>query len=511
MILLTGATGLLGRYVLRDLLLRGIRVATLVRDRTEGRAADRVAEVIDLWCRELGRRLPEPVVIAGDILDVDLGLTAADRRWLSARCDGVVHAAASLEFRPSPRGEPHATNVFGTRNLVDLCRRIGVSAFHHVSTAFVCGEITGPVLEVDQAQDRCFHNGYEQSKSQAEAMVRAAAGLRPTIYRPSVIVGDSRTGYTSTYHGIYRFIELACRLAQAPNQPGDRDGSSLHLPLRLPLTGDEHRDLVPVDWAAQAIVRLVDRLDCHGRTYHLTASHPVPARLIKDVAEEVLGIDGVRFGGPEVFDDPTPLERWFLDHIQEFWPYLHGDPRFDRRNLDAALPDLPSVRIDGPMLARMIRYAAADGWGRGSGRRGTSAVSRARINCRHYVEDVFPAAMRRSRVARAAGLDVAVALEVSGPGGGQWTCEWIGGNLASVRRGLREGAEVRYRTDPATFDDVIRGRQSPQEAFFARRIEVEGDVEKALKLAVLFGHILAENPVDPLSNQEATDALPAIA
>jgi thioester reductase-like protein/putative sterol carrier protein len=509
MILLTGATGLLGRYILRDLLLEGFGVATLVRDGTKARAADRVAEVIDHWNTVLDRRLPEPVVVAGDLLGANLGLTGADRRWLASRCDAVVHAAASLEFRPSLRGEPHATNVVGTGNLVEFCRRIGVSEFHYVSTAFVCGEIAGPVLEDDQDEDRCSHNVYEKSKSEAEAMVRVAAGLRPTVYRPSVIVGDSQTGYTSTYHGIYRFIELASRLAQASNEPGDRDGPSLHLPLRLPLTGDEHRDLVPVDWVARAIVSLVDRPDCHGRTYHLTASHPVPARLIKDVAEEVLGIEGVRFGGPEVFDDPTPLERGFLDHIQEFWPYLHGDPRFDRRNLDAALPDLPCVRIDRPMLARLIRYAVSDGWGRRSRRNPTRAVSRARINCRLYVEEVFPSAMRRSRVARAAGLDVTVALEVIGPGGGQWTCEWIGGDLASVHRGLREGAEVRYRTDSDTFDDVIRGRQSPQEAFFARRIEVAGDVEKALKLAVLFGHFLTEDTVQAHSNQEGTDALAA--
>jgi nucleoside-diphosphate-sugar epimerase len=486
-ILLTGATGLLGRYLLRDLLLAGYPVAVLARDAPGVPATDRVAALLDDISTALGRRLPQPVVLPGDVRRREVGLMPTEQRWLADHCGAVVHAAASLAFRPTRDGEPRATNVEGTQHLLDLCRRLRVSEFHHVSTAFVCGAAAGTVFEDDPADGRHFHNAYEATKADAERLVRSTAGLRATIYRPSVIVGDSRTGFTSTYHGVYRFIEFAYRLAEPP-----APGRPRRLALRLPLTGDEPRNLVPVDWVAQAIVRLIGRPACHGRTYHLTAPRLVPVRLLKEVAEELLQVEGVRFGGPGVVEDTTGLERLFLDRLEEYWPYLHGDPEFDSRRLQAALPDLPAVVIDRPLVERLVQFAVTDEWGH-RGRRGAKAPpAPARTDCRRYVEEVFPTAARRSVLGRAARLTATVALDVRGPHGGQWTCGWVGGDLQFVRRGLDPAADVCYRTDPATFDDVVRGRQSAQDAFFARRIEVAGDVEKALKLAVMFGQFLRE-------------------
>jgi thioester reductase-like protein len=491
-ILLTGATGLLGRYLLRDLLLAGERVTVLARQRRGKSAAERVTELVDLWSDAAGHPLPRPTVVGGDVRAPQLGLTAADRQQVASHCRRVLHAAACVAFRPSLDGEPGATNVDGTRQLLDLCERLGVPDFHYISTAFVCGETSQIVLESATDPQRRFHNDYEKSKWQAEQLVRGA-GLNSTIYRPSVIVGDSRTGFTSSYHGIYRFIESAARLAE-PTSEGRR-----RLPLRLPLTGSERRNLVPVDWVAQAIVRLMREPAAHGRTFHLVSGQPVAARLIKEVSEEVLQVDGVTFAGPQVFTDASPLERVFLDHLQEYSPYLEGDPVFDTSTLSAVLPDLPSAAVDRPLLQRLIEFAVADQWGRARRERKRPPAASERIDCRRYVEDTFPRAARRSTLARDVGLNVEVALDIVGPGGGQWTCGWIAGELAFVRRGLQASAEVLYRTDAGTFDDVVAGRQSPQDAFFTRRVAVVGDVEKALKLAVLFEHFLKKR-------QEATHA-----
>lgn len=495
-ILLTGATGLLGRYLLRDLLLAGYPVTVLAREAAGVRAAERIGELLDFWSESLGRRLPEPAVVCGDLRAENLGLTASGRSRLALHCHRVIHAAASLAFRPSPDGEPWATNVAGTRHLLACCRNLGIFEFHHVSTAFVCGETAEPIHEDDGERKRRFRNVYEQSKAEAETQVRAAAGIQATIYRPSIIVGDSCTGYTSNYHGLYRFLSLAARLAEAPS------GSMRRLELRLPLTGDEPRNLVPVDWVSQAIVQLLGRPTWHGRVFHLTAPQPVAAKLIKEVGEEVLKIDGVRFGGPEAFATQTPLEQFFLDRVQEYWPYLHGDPVFDRRNVEAALPDLPAVVIDRSLLTRLMQFAAADRWGQGQ-RRPARPGRRRQLDCRHYVEQVFPAAARRSPLGRAAELNVVVALDVRGEGGGQWTLGWVDGNLEFIRCGL-ESADVLYRTDPATFEDVVGRQRSPQTAFGDRLIEIEGNVETALKLAVLFDTFLADEvPV----GEAASDAL----
>ncbi len=490
-VFLTGATGLLGRYLLRDLLLEGEQVAVLVRDTRAGKAAERVAEIISFWSDQLGRQLPSPLILSGDVRLPNLGLDATDRRH-AASCERVLHSAASLTFRRSADGEPFATNVEGTRKLLDLCRALGIAEFHHVSTAFVSGETTDLVLEDDLDRERCFNNVYEQSKWEAEQLIRATPGIRATFYRPSIILGDSRTGYTSTYHGMYRFVELAARLAEPPAPTGVRSATPRRLNMRLPFTGDEPRNLVSVDWVAQAIVRLLRRPASHGRIYHLTSPAPVPARLPKEVAETVMNVEGVQFAGADVFANPSPLEQLFLDYLEEYWTYFGGDPQFDNRNLAAALPDLPPVVIDRPLLVRFIEFGAADQWGKK--RRGRPAASRPqRFNCRRYLEEEFPAAARRSSVVRPVDLNVEVALDIRGAGGGEWTLGWVDGELAFVRPSLEKQVAVVYRTDPATFSDIVLRRRTLADAFLAQLIEIEGDIDKALKLAALLDQFFAES------------------
>jgi nucleoside-diphosphate-sugar epimerase len=508
-ILLTGATGFLGRYLLGELVASGRRVAVLARDGDDGSAEERVRRLTEAGAGTRHDRPANPVVLPGDVCAPGLGLAAADRGWLARHCPAVLHAAADVALRRSPMADPWATNVEGTQRLLDLCAALGVGEFHHVSTAFVCGERAGPIREDELDRGQSFHNDYEKSKFEAERRVGAARRVRATVYRPSVIVGDGATGRTTAYHGFYRFLELGNRLATpAPHPSPVVAGSPAAapgvtgrrvLPLRLPFTGDEPRDLVPVDWVARAVVGILNRPRRHGLTYHLVARRPIPVRDIKEVAEEVLGIDGVRWAGPG--EEPTPLEEVFLEQLREYWPYLEGDPAFDSRNTRLALPHLPAPLIDRPLLTRLIRFAVGDDWGR-AGRKGRRA---GRLPCRRYVEQFFPESLRRSSLARVP-IDVTLGLDVAGAGGGQWSCR-LGGGSATVRRGLPPGAEVIYRTDLATFEAVVRGRQSPRDAFLARRIEIAGDVEKGLKLAVLFEHFVKECPYRENLAAEDTDAV----
>jgi thioester reductase-like protein len=504
-VLLTGATGLLGQYLLRDLLLKGHRVAVFARDSAQGCAAEqRIAEMVAFWSECFHRKLPIPIILTGDLGQVDLGLTVADRRWLGRHCRAVIHSAANLSFRETPEGEPWRTNVTGTKSLLSLCRDAGVSEWHQISTAFVCGRRGGLIAEEDLNDSQSFHNPYEESKFQAEQLIRRTPGIRATIYRPAVIVGDSRTGHTSSFNGLYRFLELAVRLASVNSTAGEA-----RLPLRLPLSGDEVWNLVSVDWVSRAIVELLAKPQWYGRTFHLVARSPVSTRLVRDVGEEVLNLPGVEFAGPEGVEQPSRLEQLFLDGIREYWPYLGGNPVFASVNTSAALPDLPPPPVDRPMLERLIRFAVANRWGR-TPRQTTEARPRPMpaSRCAEYIEQVFPRQARRSRLAREAGLDLTVCIDVRGPGGGQWSCKWRQGELIYVKSGLEDGAAVAYHTDAATFQAVVSGLQTPQEAFFEQRIAITGDLETALKLAVLFGQFLAENPVAQPRRMEVMDSAP---
>ena len=134
-LILTGATGLLGRYLLRDLLLSGQSVVVLAHDSRAGTAADRIGAVVDFWCEALGRNLPRPIVLTADLTHPNLGLATSDRAWLARHCRGIVHSAAKVSMRRSADGEPERTNVAGTQRLLELCATLRSGEFHHVSTS----------------------------------------------------------------------------------------------------------------------------------------------------------------------------------------------------------------------------------------------------------------------------------------------------------------------------------------------------------------------------------------
>jgi thioester reductase-like protein len=495
-ILLTGATGLVGRFLLRELLVAGHQVALLVRDAAGVTAAERVAELLPANT--------QPVLLAGDLTHPGLGLPTADRRWLAGHCGAILHSAANVSYKETPEGEPWETNVNGTRRLAEMCQAIGIEEFHHLSTAFLCGDRRGRVLEDELDCGSGSTNAYERSKFAAEQFLRQIKGIRLTVYRPSVVVGDSRTGYTSTYHHLYRFLELAVRLS------GMRGDSALaaaprrrRLAIRLPLSGEETQNLVPVDWVAQAVVRLLERPHWHGRTFHLAGRQDVRLDEIKQMIEELVGLEGVTWAGLEGFDDPSPLERLVLEQFENYWAYLRGRLTFDCRNTRRALPDLPPPAFDRALLQRLLRFAVADQWGRG---RRPEPVPQESPHT-HYLEQFLPERAQHFLLTHQLPIDLHFALDIRGPGGGRWTYRLAGGVVVEQKHGPDTGAAVVYRTDAATFARLVRGRQTLQEAFFEGRIEIDGDLERALKLAFLFQQFLAEYPYPSFSREENRHAL----
>jgi len=113
-VFLTGATGLLGRYLLKDLTVAGVPMAVLVRPSRRATAQHRVENVMCYWDGLLGRALPRPVVLEGDITEPDLGLDARGMRWVAENCTCMLHNAASLTFQStSSQSEPWRSNVGG--------------------------------------------------------------------------------------------------------------------------------------------------------------------------------------------------------------------------------------------------------------------------------------------------------------------------------------------------------------------------------------------------------------
>lgn len=365
-LLLTGVTGLLGSYLVRDLLLDGRGLAVVVRRDRKRSAGDRVEVIVRHWEAILGRALPRPVVLEGDLTRPACGLDAAALEWVANHCDEVLHNAASLTFRGTdPAGEPWRTNVAGTRQVLDVCREAGIRHFRHVSTAYVCGLRDGVVREdeLDVGQD--FGNDYERSKVDAERLVRAADHLDTvTVFRPSIIVGDSRTGFTSTYHGLFAVLRLGHTLLTRV-LIGSTSGPAL-VGL-LGLGPDDGKNFVPVDWVSDVIAHAVQSPASRGRTYHLTHPRPVAmdsiGRLVQEAVETYSR--AATAGDPDLCD-----ERWFAGMMREqldiYRSYLRNDPTFDRRNTVAIAGHLPCPDLDMPTLMRMARFAIERDFGRRS-------------------------------------------------------------------------------------------------------------------------------------------------
>ena len=360
-LLLTGATGLLGRYLVRDLSAAGAEVAVLVRPSSSQSAEARVCALCDDWLARTGVRPRAPRVLSGDLHADGLGLSDADRAWIGAHVGAVLHNAASLAFREGRDGEPFASNVGGVRRVLDLCEDTGVRTFHHVSTAYVAGCATGVVKEAPPDPAVPPGNVYEQSKRRAEALVRAAAADGrldvATYLRPGIIVGDSATGLTTTFHGFYAFLRIAALIAGAQESSGDRRT------LRLTLDGDERKHLVPVDWVGAAVAAIVTDPAKHGGVYHLTPRQPVTSEQIKTAVRAVTGVGPTVWAGADAeLPDASDLERAFYDQTHVYTSYWRNDPTFDRARLDAALPDLPCPPVTTALLERLAAAAIAAGF-----------------------------------------------------------------------------------------------------------------------------------------------------
>jgi thioester reductase-like protein len=365
-IFLTGATGLVGEYLVRDLLLAGASLAVLIRAREKEPASRRLGKVLARWQQELGKPLPRPVCLEGDVTREGMGLTREARDWVSRNCDRVLHNAASLTFVGADRaGEPWRTNLTGTANLLAFCRQAGLNRFHYVSTAYACGKRDGIICEESFDCNVAFRNDYEHSKCESEQLVRSADFLEnPTIYRPAVIVGDSRTGYTSTYYGLYSYLHVVWMLRNYLRP--DEDGRA-HYPMRLNWNPDEPRNLVPVDWVSAVIAHLVQSPEHHGRTYHLTPDEPVTAGKLEPLLADYFQYHGTTFVQRDALEatDLTEREKAFYEHVETYEPYSEKEPLFDKRNTRAAAAHLPCPPLDRECLFRLIDFAVRDNWGRG--------------------------------------------------------------------------------------------------------------------------------------------------
>lgn len=275
----TGGTGFIGRRVVSRLLESrpDAQVWVLVRRRSLGRF-ERLAAQWGDRVKPLVAELPE-LDLSDEVL-AELG-----------EIDHVVHCAAIYDITA---GEPEqrAANVEGTRAVIGLARRLGAT-MHHVSSIAVAGDFRGEYTEDDFDVGQQLPTPYHQTKFEAELLVRSTPGLRHRIYRPAVVVGDSRTGEMDKVDGPYYFFGVLAKLAVLPSLT----------PILLPDTG--RTNIVPVDYVVDALVALLHADGRDGQTFHLTAEKTIGLRGIYRGVAKAAGLPPLRGSLPRSVAAPV--------------------------------------------------------------------------------------------------------------------------------------------------------------------------------------------------------------
>jgi thioester reductase-like protein len=367
-IVISGATGFLGTELVR-VLLEGYptaRLVLLVREEPGKTAAERGEAVIRRVTPPEGREgaLSRVETLAADVTQERCGLSEASYRRLAETATRVVHSAASVRFDHS-LSEARRINVGGTRNILALAaaahRAGSLRSIACVGTAYVAGERTGLVLEKELDAGQRFRNTYERTKFEAERLVRQSLDSLPgVILRPSIIVGDSRTGVTRSFKTLYWPLKIYAR----------------RLWRTVPGFPEAVVDVVPVDFVSQAAVRLLFDERALGSSLHLCAG-PEGSATISEIAARAASFFGVR---PPRYVDPDlffalvrPLlfallwgpKRRVLRDGRAYRSYFSMRMTFDTATAKALLAPagLQPPRVTD-YLDRLLAYCVETDWGR---------------------------------------------------------------------------------------------------------------------------------------------------
>ncbi|HUJ00625.1 MAG TPA: SDR family oxidoreductase [Usitatibacter sp.] len=353
----TGATGFIGRFLVERLLARGAAVHLLVRRQS----MPKLHALLARWGAPADRVVP----VVGDLARPRLGLSSAAVARLRGQVDGFFHLAALYDLA-APAAEVERANVEGTRHALEAARALEARRFHHMSSIAAAGRYDGVFREDMFEEAEGLDHPYFRSKHEAEALVRAERGIPWRIYRPGIVVGDSRTGEMDKVDGPYYFFGAIRKLRDA-------------VPSWLPMPGIEGGpvNLVPVDYVARATDHLAHARGLDGRCFHLTDPDPRTAGDVLEIfaAAAHAPLPRLRIPlGPARAAVETLLAE--LGVPRQALAFLDYPTRFDSRATRAALK---GTRISVPPL-ESYAWRLWDYWERHlDPERGTGRTLEARV------------------------------------------------------------------------------------------------------------------------------------
>lgn len=346
-VFMTGFPGFIAGRLLERLASTGGRFLLLVQPPLKERA---LVE-LDRITQQTGAPLTNFRILEGDIAQPHLGMSESDLALASSLPTVILHLAAAYDLAVTRDLAMHV-NVAGTRNVNVFANSLpNLRHYHYVSTCYVAGKREGRILETELEHEAGFRNYYEESKYLAEVEVEALKSTLPiTIHRPAVVCGDSQTGETAKYDGIYYLIHYLRKWPSVLKifNIGNREVSL---------------NLVPVDFVVESMASLVGDQRAIGKTIQLADPNPLTTHELFNTIAQHLDASGSSITVPASvvqFSLMLPTSPRFTDLPHHGVPYFFLKQTYDTSQASALL-DQHNVRCPpfSSYVDKIVDYAAA--------------------------------------------------------------------------------------------------------------------------------------------------------
>ncbi len=375
-IVLTGATGFLGAFLMAALLQRGYQVTVLGRPSKDMRLSDRLAALARWFSIDPGERL---AAIEADFSQKHLGLDDQTYGNLCANAGKIIHCASDTSFAERNRQQVMNTNVNSLPSLLDLAVDSRAEHLYYISSAYACGQRAGICMETP-INAPSFTNVYEESKARAEEIIRRSCAdnnVPLSILRPSIVYGHSKTGealkFNALYYAVRSLLFIRDIFANDLRQGGGKskkwgfslnDEGILYLPLRIRLPNRGSVNLIPIDYFVENVLRIIEHPGTNG-IYHITSDKPPDIMTLAEYSQRFLGLQGIQvlWNQSNKNTDPNPAEELFDKLFEQYRPYLSDERTFDQSRTQSITQGLSAPPFTYDIFEKCMTYAIACDWG----------------------------------------------------------------------------------------------------------------------------------------------------
>jgi nucleoside-diphosphate-sugar epimerase len=347
-ILLTGATGFVGKRLIKELIHEGHELYLLVRSEYKYNS------LLKNFTKSDAQKIN---AIYGDITLLNLGIDEEKRNELKNKLDAVYHMAALLSFDPERREETFKVNVEGTRHVLDFSKAIQIKKFIYVSTAYTLGKKNFAKEELHDINHK-FVNPYEESKCVSEHLVfDYKEDFEVVIMRPAIIIGDSKTGEADTtfaLYGILRGLKLLKRRIMKQQDWQQR----LY---RLIIERDTASNIVPVDYVAK-VLKIALKHGEKNKIYHITNPNPPSHEAVFEIIKDVLKFPNISLTPDAKPESLTDLEAFLNDPLKVFHDYWNRTISFASTNTKMLLEKVgeSELELNKQSLRKIIQQFVDD-------------------------------------------------------------------------------------------------------------------------------------------------------